>query len=65
MLSALSSGGHEGCAGTLSDLSPCRHAPGTYHHPIPQRKRFVVHIHAGANVIGNDREDFADIKLVG
>jgi hypothetical protein len=51
--------------GTLPDFASCRYAPGTCHHAIPQDKRFVVHIHASADVIGDDREDFPNIKLVG
>jgi hypothetical protein len=60
--------GHKGRpynAEILSDLPPRCHAPGPDHHAIPHGKRFVVHIHTGANVVGDDSEDFTDKKLMG
>ena len=40
---------HAICLARLTDLSACRDAPASYYFLIADQKRFVMHIHAGAD----------------
>jgi hypothetical protein len=45
------------------NLSPCRYAPRTNNLSLSQRGDRIVHVHARANMIGNDSQYLADLKL--
>src|SRR6266568_2297263 len=49
----------------LADLPARGDAPAAHELSASHQERFVVHVDAGADVVGNDRQDFAHMKLVG
>src|SRR5437773_4180837 len=55
---------HALCLACLTDLAACLDAPASYHFLIAHQKHFVVHIHAGADVVGDNSKDVAHLKPV-
>jgi hypothetical protein len=45
---------HEGIPAHLLKLSPALHRPRAFHNPLAVVSNLVVHIHAGANMVGDD-----------
>src|SRR6266568_5294195 len=48
----------------LADLPARGDAPAAHELSASHQERFVVHVDAGADVVGNDCQDFAHMKLV-